>query len=61
MLYDMNGRNGAASKANFTHPGQLLSIINHSNSIEEEIKERITLGIKAYYANQADWLPSIRN
>jgi hypothetical protein len=30
----------------------LGSIINESNSIEEEIKERITLGIKAYYANQ---------
>ena len=60
MLYDLNGRNGAASKANFTHPGQPLSIINDSNSLEE-IKERITLGIKAYYANQADWLPSIRN
>jgi hypothetical protein len=25
--------------------------INDSNSIEEEIKERIALGIKAYYAN----------
>jgi len=30
----------------------LGSIINYSNSIEEEIKERIALGIKAYYANQ---------
>jgi hypothetical protein len=30
----------------------LGSIINDSNSIEEEIKERIALGIKAYYANQ---------
>jgi flagellar biosynthesis chaperone FliJ len=30
----------------------LGSIINESNSIEEEIKERIALGIKAYYANQ---------
>jgi len=28
------------------------SIINDSNSIEEKIKERIALGIKAYYANQ---------
>jgi uncharacterized Fe-S radical SAM superfamily protein PflX len=28
------------------------SVINDCNSIEEEIKERITLGIKAYYANQ---------
>jgi len=27
------------------------SIINVSNSIEEEIKERIVLGTKAYYAN----------
>jgi hypothetical protein len=27
------------------------SIINYSNSNEEEIKERIALGIKAYYAN----------
>jgi hypothetical protein len=27
-------------------------IINDSNSIKEEIKERIALGIKAYYANQ---------
>ena len=30
----------------------LGSIINDSNSIEEEIKERIAFGIKAYYANQ---------
>jgi hypothetical protein len=30
----------------------LGSIINESNSIEEEIKERIALGIKEYYANQ---------
>ena len=30
----------------------LGSIINDSNSIEEEIKERIALGIKAYYTNQ---------
>ena len=30
----------------------LESIINVSNSIEEEIKERIVLGTKAYYANQ---------
>jgi uncharacterized Fe-S radical SAM superfamily protein PflX len=30
----------------------LGSIINESNSIEEEIKERIAFGIKAYYANQ---------
>ena len=30
----------------------LGSIINDSNSIEEEIKERIPLGIKAYHANQ---------
>ena len=30
----------------------LGSIINDSNSIEEEVKERIALGIKAYYANQ---------
>jgi hypothetical protein len=29
----------------------LGSIINVSNSIEEEIKERIALGTKAYYAN----------
>jgi hypothetical protein len=29
-----------------------VSIINDSNSIEEEIKERIALGITAYYANQ---------
>jgi hypothetical protein len=29
----------------------LGSIINVSNSIEEEIKERTVLGIKAYYAN----------
>jgi len=29
----------------------LGSIINASNSIEEEIKERIALGTKAYYAN----------
>ena len=28
------------------------SIINDSNSIEEEIKERIALGTKAYHANQ---------
>ena len=30
----------------------LGSTINYSNSIEEEVKERIALGIKAYYANQ---------
>ena len=30
----------------------LGSIINDSNSIEEEIKERIALGTKAYYANE---------
>jgi hypothetical protein len=30
----------------------LGSIINDSNLIEEEIKERIAIGIKAYYANQ---------
>ena len=30
----------------------LGSIINDSNTIEEEIKERIALGIKAYYATQ---------
>jgi hypothetical protein len=29
----------------------LGSIINVNNSIEEEIKERIVLGTKAYYAN----------
>ena len=28
------------------------SIINESNSIKEEIKKNIALGIKAYYANQ---------
>jgi len=27
-------------------------IINDSNSIEEEVKERIALGVKAYYANK---------
>jgi hypothetical protein len=31
---------------------RLGSIIKDSNAIEEEIKERIALGIKAYYANQ---------
>jgi hypothetical protein len=31
----------------------LGSIINGNNSIEEEIKEKIILGNKAYYANQA--------
>jgi len=30
----------------------LGSIINDINSIEEEVKERIALGIKAFYANQ---------
>jgi hypothetical protein len=30
----------------------LGSIVNGNNSIEEEIKERIILGNKAYYANQ---------
>jgi hypothetical protein len=30
----------------------LESIINDSNSIEEEIKERIALGTTAHYANQ---------
>ena len=34
------------------HYKYLGSIINDSNSIEEEIKERLALGIKAYYANQ---------
>ena len=29
----------------------LGSIINDTNSIEEDVKERIALGIKAYYAN----------
>ena len=29
----------------------LGSIINDSNSIEEEVKERIAIGTKAYYAN----------
>jgi len=29
----------------------LGSIINDTNSIQEEVKERIALGIKAYYAN----------
>jgi hypothetical protein len=42
----------------------LGSIINDSNSIEGEIKERIALGIKAYYVNQkffkVDWSQSIR-
>jgi len=32
----------------------LESIINDSNSIIEEIKERISLGTKAYHANQKD-------
>jgi hypothetical protein len=31
----------------------LGSTVNGNNSIEEEIKERIVLGSKAYYANQA--------
>ena len=31
----------------------LRPIVNGNNSIEEEIKERIVLGNKAYYANQA--------
>ena len=30
----------------------LWSIINNDNSIEEEIKERIALGNKAYFVNQ---------
>jgi hypothetical protein len=30
----------------------LGSIVNKDNSIEEEIKERITLGKKTYFANQ---------
>jgi hypothetical protein len=34
----------------FKHLG---SIVNGNNSIEEEIKERIILGNKAFYANQA--------
>ena len=29
----------------------LGSIVNDTDSIEEEFKERIALGIKAYYAN----------
>ena len=43
----------------------LGSIINESNSIEEEIKERITLGIKANYVNQKFFksrlVPNIKN
>ena len=41
-----------------THPEQvksfkyLGSIVNGNNSIEEEIKGRISLGNKAFYANQ---------
>jgi hypothetical protein len=31
----------------------ILSIVNGNNSIEEEIKERMFLGNKAYYANRA--------
>jgi hypothetical protein len=30
----------------------LGSVVNGNNSIEEEIKERISLGNKAYYANK---------
>jgi len=30
----------------------LGSIINDSNSVEEDVKERIALGTKAYYTNQ---------
>ena len=30
----------------------LGSVINDTNSIEEEIKDRIALGTKAYHANQ---------
>jgi len=30
----------------------LVSTVNSDNSIEEEIQHRITLGNKAYYANQ---------
>ena len=43
---------------NSTHLGQvksfkyLVSTVNENNSVEEEIKERITLGNKAYYTNQ---------
>jgi len=33
------------------HYKYLGSIINDNNSIEEEVKERIALGTKAYYAN----------
>jgi hypothetical protein len=29
-----------------------MLIVNGNNSMEEEIKERISLGNKAYYANQ---------
>jgi len=36
----------------------LGSIINASNSIEEEIKDRITLGTNAYYANLKFFLKS---
>jgi hypothetical protein len=34
------------------HKSDLRSIINDSNSIEEEVKQRIALGTKAYNANQ---------
>jgi hypothetical protein len=43
----------------------LGSITNDSNSIEEELKERIALGTTAYYANQdslkADYSLNTRN
>ena len=43
---------------NSTHLGQVKSFkylgstVNENNSIQEEIKERITLGNKVYYTNQ---------
>jgi len=41
----------------------LRSTINSENSIEEEIQYRITLGNKAYYANQFKvyWSPRNQN
>jgi hypothetical protein len=47
------------------HYKYLGTIINDNNSIEEEIKNRIVLGTKAYYANRKfskeNWSPKVLN
>ena len=48
---DLNCSNLNLSIEQVHHYKYLGSTINDNDSIEEEIKERIALGTKAYYAN----------